>query len=108
MGQRSPARTLVAPQGPAEFGAKPLSSDTPLEVERIWLALQCEHGPLWRLRRAVTMTSFCLRAAREAVRRAYPDAGPQERDRLLFAKRYGTEVANELVRRRAEKGFYGR
>jgi len=108
MAQRSSARALNAPQGPAEFGAKPLSPDTPLEVERIWLALQREQGSLWRLRRAVTMTSFCLRAAREAVRRAYPDAGREELDRLLFAQRYGTEVANELVRRRAEKGFYGR
>jgi len=85
---------------------EPLSADTPLEVERVWIALQRERGPLWRLRRAVEMTSFCWRAAQDAVRRAHPDASPQERDRLLLRERYGDEIAEGVVRARQEKGFY--
>lgn len=42
---------------------KPLSSDTPLDIERIWIAAQRERGPLWRLRRAVEMTELCWRGA---------------------------------------------
>jgi hypothetical protein len=84
----------------------PLSSDTPLDVERIWLDLQRRRGPLWRLRRAVELTSLCWRAAQEAVRRAHPGATRQERDRLLLAHRYGEEIAVEVVRRRELKGFY--
>jgi len=85
---------------------RPLSPDTPLDVERIWLDLQRRRGPLWRLRRAVELTSLCWRAAQEAVRRAHPDATRQERDRLLLAHRYGEEIAVEVVRRRELKGFY--
>lgn len=85
---------------------RPLSADTPLDVERIWLDAQRQRGPLWRLRRAVEMTSLCWRAAQEAVRRAHPQATPAERDRILIAQRYGEELADEVVGLRTEKGFY--
>ncbi len=85
---------------------RPLSADTPLEVEQIWLAAQRQRGPLWRLRRAVDLSSLCWRAAQEAVRRAHPAATPAERDRILLAQRYGEELASEVVRLRTAKGFY--
>ncbi len=85
---------------------RPLSADTPLEVERVWLAMQRQRGPLWRVRRAVELTSLCWRAAQDAVRRAHPEASPQEQDRLLITQRYGEKIAREVVRLREEKGFY--
>lgn len=85
---------------------KPLSRDTPLEVERVWLAALRERGPLASLRRAVELTSLCWRAAAEAARRARPEATPAERDQLLLTERYGAEIAREVVRLRQEKGFY--
>lgn len=85
---------------------KPLSSDTPLEVEKVWLAMQRQRGPLWRLRRAVEMTTFCWRAGQEAVRRAHPDASTCEQDRILLTQRYGAELADGFIRRRQEIGFY--
>lgn len=85
---------------------KPLSADTPLDVERIWLDAQRQRGALWRLRRAIEMTSLCWRAAQQAVRRAHPRATPAERDQILLAQRYGEELADEVVRARSAKGFY--
>lgn len=86
---------------------KPLSRDTPLDVEGVWIAAQRERGPLWRLRRAIEMTELCWRGAREAVRRARPEATPVEQDLLLLTQRYGAELAREVVQRRREAGFYG-
>lgn len=84
----------------------PLSPDTPLDVERVWLAAQRERGPAWRLARAMDMTVFCRQAAREAVRRAMPDASRREQDRRLLSELYGAELAEGVVNRRAELGFY--
>ncbi len=85
---------------------KPLSADTPLEVEKVWLAMMRERGPQWRLRRAVELTSLCWRAAQDAVRRAHPQASPRERDLLLLRERYGEDLARGVIRRREEQGFY--
>ncbi len=87
---------------------KPLSADTPLDVEQRWIAGIRERGPVWRLQRTASLTSLCWRAAQEAFRRARPEATPLERDRWLLAERYGDEAAREVVRRRVEKGFYER
>lgn len=75
-------------------------------MEQVWLEMQRERGPAWRLARAIDMTVFCRRAAWEAVRRAEPDAGPQERDLRLLTELYGAELAEGFVARRAELGFY--
>lgn len=85
---------------------KPLSADTPIEVERVWIAMQRERGPLWRLRRAVDMTRFARQAARAAIRRAHPQATPREQDLLLLTELYGEDAARGVVRRREEMGFY--
>ena len=85
---------------------KPLSADTPLEVERVWLAMLRERGPLWRLRRCVEMTSFSWRAAKEAVKRAHPGETERQWELRLLEQRYGKEIAEGVDRVRAEKGFY--
>ena len=85
-----------------------LSLDTPPDVERVWLQIQRQRGPAWRLRRAIDMTVFCRMAAREAVRRALPGASRQEQDLRLLTELYGTELAHGFVARRAELGFYDR
>jgi len=88
---------------------KPLSADTPLEVERIWLAGIRERGPLFQLQRMLELTDLCRSAAREAVRRAYPEASPAERDEILLRELYGdAEAARQVVALRRERGFYGR
>ena len=85
---------------------KPLSPDTPLDVERVWLDMQRERGPEWRLRRCAEMTSLCWRAGKEAVKRAHPRASQKERDLIFLRQRYGEELAAGAVRARKEKGFY--
>jgi hypothetical protein len=45
---------------------KPLALDTPLHVEKLWIAGLRERGPLWRLRRLVDMTGFYWQAAQGA------------------------------------------
>lgn len=42
---------------------RPLSEDTPLEVERVWIEMLRDRGPARRLERAVTLTSICWRAS---------------------------------------------
>ena len=86
---------------------KPLSPDTPLDVEEVWLSSQRQRGPQWRLQRAVEMTHLCWQAAQEAEKRAHPDASPKERDLRLTTLRYGEELAQELVRLKEKRGFYG-
>jgi hypothetical protein len=49
---------------------KPLSSDTTLSVEYLWIAGLREKGPLWRLQRLASMTSFCWQAAHDAFQGA--------------------------------------
>ena len=53
---------------------KPLALDTPLHVEKLWIAGLRDRGPLWRLRRMVDMTSLCWHAAYGACQRAQPGA----------------------------------
>lgn len=86
---------------------RPLFADTPLEVERVWLAAQRRLGPAGRLERAAEMTDLCWYASWQAVRRAFPDAAPAEQDRIFLTAQYGAELAAEVVRRRTERGFYG-
>ncbi len=85
---------------------KPLSSDTPIEVERVWVAMQRERGPVWRLRRVADMIRFARQAACEAIRRAHPEASQREQDLLLLTELYGADAARGVVRRREEMGFY--
>ncbi|HXO21866.1 MAG TPA: hypothetical protein VOA87_18280 [Thermoanaerobaculia bacterium] len=53
------------------------------------------------------LTGFCWRAAKEAVRRARPEATARELDAFFLSERYGDEVAEAVVSLKAEKGFYG-
>ncbi len=86
---------------------KPLSADTPLEVERIWLDEIRKRGPAFQLQRMIELTSFSRQAAREAVRRAHPDASEAERDEILLRELYGDEVeARKVVELRRQLGFY--
>lgn len=88
---------------------KPLSADTPLDVERIWLDGIRAKGPLFQLQRLLELTDLCRQAAREAIRRAYPDASPPERDEILLRELYrDEEVARKAVAMRRELGFYDR
>lgn len=85
---------------------RPLMADTPLEVEEVWLKMQHERGPVWRIQRMAEMTSFCWRAGQEAVRRAHPDATQEEQDLVFISLRYGEELAQGVVQRRRGMGFY--
>ena len=85
---------------------KPLSADSPLEVERIWIAGLREKGPVWRLQCLASMTSLCWRAARDAYRRIRPDASNREQNLWLLQERYGSDIAQGVVERRRQKGFY--
>jgi hypothetical protein len=86
---------------------KPLSADTPLEVERIWLDEIRKRGPAFQLRRMIELSSFCRQSAREAVRRAHPEATEAERDEILLRELYGDEVdARRVVELRRQQGFY--
>jgi hypothetical protein len=88
---------------------KPLSEDTPLEVEAIWLAGIRERGPYFQLQRMVELSAFGRQAAREAVRRAHPEATEAERDEILLRELYGDpDMAREVVRLRREQGYYDR
>ena len=85
---------------------KPLSSDTPLDVERLWIAGLREKGPVWRLTSLVNLTSLCWRAAEAACRRARPRASSSERDFWLLQERYGSDLAQRVLELRRQKGFY--
>jgi hypothetical protein len=76
---------------------KPLALDTPLHVEKLWIAGLRERGPLWRLRRLVDMTSFCWQAAQGACQRVRPEATPMEREGWLLRERYGYAVAHRVM-----------
>jgi hypothetical protein len=83
---------------------KPLSPDTPLEIERLWIAGLRQKGPVWRLRRLVSLTNLCWHAASEAYQRAWPYASDRERDRWLLQERYGSDLVRRveaLVARKA-------
>ena len=86
---------------------RPLYEDTPLEVEEVWLKEIRKRGPDWQLQRMIELTDLCRQAAREAVRRAYPEASPAEQDEILVRELYGDpELARNVVARRAELGYY--
>lgn len=86
---------------------KPLSADTPLEVERIWLEEIRKRGPYFQLQRMIELSDFCRHAAREAVRRAHPEASPAEADEILLRELYGHEVdVRKVVELRRQLGFY--
>ena len=86
---------------------KPLSADTPLAVERIWLEEIRKRGPAFQAQRMIELTNFCRQAAREAVRRAHPEASEAERDEILLRELYGDEVdARKVVELRRQLGFY--
>jgi hypothetical protein len=86
---------------------KPLSADTPLEVERIWLDEIRKRGPAFQLQRMIELTNFCRQSAREAVLRAHPEASEAERDEILLRELYGDEVdAHKVVELRRQLGFY--
>lgn len=88
---------------------KPLSEDTPLEVEAVWLAGIREKGPFFQLQRMIEMSALARQAVRESVRRARPEATEPERDEILLRELYGDPVAaQEVVRLRLEQGFYDR
>jgi hypothetical protein len=88
---------------------KPLSADTPLDVERIWLNGIREKGPCFQLQRMLELTDFCRQAAREAVRRACPEASQAEQDEILLRELYGDEeAAAKVVALRRELGLYDR
>ena len=76
---------------------KPLALDTPLHVEKLWIAGLRERGPLWRLRRLVDMTSFCWQAAQGACQRIQSEATPIERQAWLLGERYGNAVAHRVM-----------
>lgn|GEM_PF-5049786 len=88
---------------------KPLSADTPLEVEKVWLDGIRARGPAFQLQRMIELSDFCRPAAREAVRRAHPEASPPQLDEILLRELYGdVEAAKAVVARRIELGFYDR
>ena len=75
---------------------KPLSSDTPPEIERLWIAGLRQKGPVWRLRRLASLTNLCWRAASEAYQRARPRASDRERVLWLLQERYGSDLARRV------------
>jgi hypothetical protein len=88
---------------------KPLSTDTPLDIERIWLDGIRAKGPLFQLQRMLELTDLCRQAAREAVRRAHPDASQPEQDEILLRELYrDDEAARKAIALRRDLGFYDR
>ena len=86
---------------------KPLSPDTPLEVERIWLEEIRKQGPAFQVQRMIELSNLCRQAAREAVRQAHPEASEAERDEILLRELYGDEVdARKVVELRRKLGLY--
>jgi hypothetical protein len=85
---------------------KPLSSDTPLEVEEVWLDELRRRGGLFQLRRLAELVDLGREAARVAVRRAHPDADRIELDEIFLRQLYGEEIARNVIALRIERGFY--
>lgn len=84
---------------------KPLAQDTPLHVEKLWIAGLRDRGPLWRLRRLIGMTSFCWQATYEAFRRARPEATPIAREAGLLQERYGHALAHRVIELYQSRGL---
>jgi len=85
---------------------KPLSSDTPLEVEEVWLEALRRRGGLFQLRRLAELVQLGRDAARVAVLRAHPEAGPMELDEALWREMYDEETARNLLTLRVKLGCY--
>jgi hypothetical protein len=55
------------------------------------------------------LTDLCRQAAREAVRRAHPEASQPQLDEILLRELYeDPEAARRVVELRREQGFYDR
>jgi hypothetical protein len=87
---------------------KPLSRDTPLEAEEVWLDALRRRGGLFQLRRLAELVQLGRETGRAAVRRAHPAAGTMELDLALLRELYGEETAHKLVTLRLELGCYER
>lgn len=87
---------------------KPLSRDTPLEVEEVWLEAVRRRGGLFQLRTLAELVQLGREAARVAVRRAHPEAGPLALDEARLCEVYGEETARDLVALRVKLGCYER
>jgi hypothetical protein len=85
---------------------KPLSSDTPLEMEEVWLDELRRRGGLFQLRRLAELVDLDREAARVAIRRARPDADRIELDEIFLRQLYGEEIARNVIALRIERGFY--
>ena len=75
---------------------KPLSQDTPLEVEQVWLEGLRAKGASWSLYRALELSSACWRGALAAFERTHPAATLRERDLRLLRDRYGEDLARRV------------
>lgn len=73
---------------------RPLSRDTPLDVERRWLAMLREKGPAFRLEKTMELSSACRRLAMAAYCRVHPDASPREQRDWMLRTCYGDDVAD--------------
>jgi hypothetical protein len=85
---------------------KPLSRDTELPVEQLWIAGLRDKGPLWRLRRLVDMTSLCWHATYGAFQRTRPEITPLEREAWLLQERYGHDLAQRVMEWCHSRGPY--
>jgi hypothetical protein len=83
---------------------KPLSEDTPLHIERLWLAGLRARGPLGRLQSLLYLTSFCWQAARIAIQRVQPQLNRREQEAWLFTERYGSTLAPQVLAQQQTQG----
>jgi len=74
-----------------------LSDDTPLEVERRWIAGLRDKGPAWRMERMMAWSATVLRMAEAAFDRVHPDATPRQRRDWILRTRYGDDVADRYA-----------
>jgi len=95
-------RVAQQPKRHAPAPMKPLSRDTPLEVERVWLEGLRAKGAAWRLYRTLELSSACWRSAIAAYERAHPGASRTERDLWLVRERYGDDLARRVEARLRE------
>ena len=87
---------------------KPLSEDTTLEAERVWLDGLRAKSNLWRLRRTVELIEFCRRSALCAFERARPGASRRDRDEWWLTEAYGKELAAKVLAHCDRIGFHDR
>ncbi|MEM7248084.1 MAG: hypothetical protein AAF533_22315 [Acidobacteriota bacterium] len=85
---------------------KPLSRDTPLEVEERWLDGLRKLSNAERLRRTISLTETFWHAGNRAARRLKPEASQRELDEFLLRHRYGDELATAVMAHCASIGWY--